>query len=118
MRYIHTAIESSKQAFVVRLSFILSHLNAKITQRELAIMTGVSPSTISCLKNNRHDRVSINSVLRVADALKLEYTVSIVSRNGKSKSEVVVESAVAYMARSSVIQNQGRGFGDRIQVTH
>lgn len=109
MRYHHHATRAAKETFVNHLSFILTALNRKTTQRELAQLCQVSVSTLCAVKNGHGKHVSFETMLRIADAVRLTYQVVLSSKHGKSRYTVTCESGVEYMKESRVtITDQGR----------
>lgn len=108
MRYHHKATRAAKETFLNHLSFILVKLNHKTTQRELALLCRVSPSTISAVKNGNGKHVAFETLLRIADAVRLTYTVTLSSKHGKSRFTVTCESGVDYM-KNSAIKINGKG---------
>lgn len=118
MRYHHTATRSAKETFLIHLSYILTELNRKTTQRELAQLCQVSVSTLGAVKNGRSKNVSFETMLRIADAVRLTYQVVLSSKHGKSKFTVTCESGVEYMKNSRLrISDQGRVMTTR-RVNH
>lgn len=98
MRYIHDATLAAKNKFVNQLSYIVERItNDGVTQRELAMVAKVSPNVISNIKHGHVHRVSFDIVKRVADALRLEYSITISSRLGKASQTVAVQSGFEYM---------------------
>lgn len=97
MRYKHEATRKAKETFVNHLSFILGQLNRKTTQRELAILCRVSTSTICAVKNGHGKHVTFETLMRIADAVRLTYTVTLSSKLGKARYDVQTESGVEYM---------------------
>ncbi|ANZ48679.1 HTH DNA binding protein [Erwinia phage vB_EamM_ChrisDB] len=109
MRYQHTATRAAKETFLNHLSFIIEELNVKTTQRELAMLCQVSVSTIGAIKNGRGKNVSFETILRVADAIRLSYQVTLTSKFGKSTYSVTCEAGYDYMKTARVkITEQGR----------
>lgn len=109
MRYQHSATRSAKETFLIHLSYILAELNRKTTQRELAQLCQVSVSTLGAVKNGRGKNVSFETMLRIADAIRLTYQVILSSKHGKSRFTVTCESGVEYMKSSRIqITDQGR----------
>lgn len=105
MRYKHEATRKAKETFVNHLSFIIGQLNRKTTQRELAMLCRVSVSTLCAVKNGNGRFVSFETLLRIADALRLTYTVTLSSKLGKARYDVQTESGVEYMRNSRVKMN-------------
>lgn len=102
MRFQHRSITSSKEAFSVRLSYILQHLNKTETQRSIAEYCKVSVSTISAICNERVQWVSLNTLMKIADKLKLNYEVTFQGTRGKTAHSVTVESAIDYIQLSKI----------------
>lgn len=124
MRYQHFSIVSSKEAFSIRLSYILQHLNKTETQRSIAEYCGVSTSTISAICNEHVQCVSLNTLMKIADKLKLNYEVVFKGNRGKVSNFVTVESAVDYMklgklnpVRKNVMKGNSPAFKGRV-ATH
>src|SRR5690606_12434162 len=71
MRFKHQAVVLAKKAFLVRLSYIITRVTANdITQKDIALLVGCSPSQISAIKNEREKAVTIETLMRVADTLR------------------------------------------------
>jgi len=106
MRYIHDATRSAKNKFVNQMSFIIEKIvEDGVTQRELAHVAKVSPNVISNIKFGRVDRVSFDVVKRVADALRLEYSITVTSRFGKATETVTVQTGYEYMRLNAAWQS-------------
>lgn len=102
MRYHHAATRAAKETFMIHLSYILTELNRKTTQRELATLCKVSVSTLSAVKNANGKHVSFETMLRIADAVRLTYSITLTSKLGKARYTVQSESGVEYMKCSRV----------------
>lgn len=110
MRFKHKAVDLAKKNFLVRLSYIIKNITSgDITQRNLARYIGCAASTISAVKNERINQVSMENMMRIADALKLTYTIEYQGRNGRVKQIVKVESGVDYMKSCPVYFHETRG---------
>lgn len=102
-RYVHTSTHDAKTALVFQLSYILAAYNeAKTTLKELSKRTGVSASTLSHIKNGRPVGYTLDTVLRVADALDLEYRLVTERINGETVHHTYTEPAVAYCSRKQL----------------
>ncbi|QVW28620.1 putative transcriptional regulator [Erwinia phage pEa_SNUABM_8] len=109
MRYQHVATRAAKETFMTHLSFIIEELNTKTTQRELAQLCQVSVSTIGAIKNGHSKNVSFETILRVADAIRLTYEVVLSSKFGKARYTVKCEAGYEYMKAARVkVTEQGR----------
>ncbi|HHS7556248.1 TPA: helix-turn-helix domain-containing protein [Salmonella enterica] len=107
MRFKHSAVVLAKKAFLVRLSFIIKRITEiDVTQKEIAQLVGCSASQISAIKNEREKNVTIETLMRVADVLRLTYTVEYQSRNGKCKYIFKMESGVDYMKNCPIRQGE------------
>ncbi|QVW55097.1 hypothetical protein pEaSNUABM29_00053 [Erwinia phage pEa_SNUABM_29] len=110
MRFKHSAVVLAKKAFLVRLSFIIKRITEiDVTQKEIAQLVGCSASQISAIKNEREHAVTIETLMRVADTLRLAYVVEYSSRNGKCKHAFRIEAAVEYMKDCPIRQHETRG---------
>ncbi|ORS89618.1 helix-turn-helix domain-containing protein [Escherichia coli] len=98
MAYKHNTVTIAKQQLVIRLGYIIRHLQrGKITQRELAQLAKVSPSVISSIANEHSERLSLGMIMKVADMLRLKYSVTFESTNGRCVVKVTAESALDYV---------------------
>lgn len=98
MRFKHQAVLLAKKAFLVRLSYIITRVTAKdVTQKDIALLVGCSPSQISAIKNEREKAVTIETLMRVADTLRLNYEIVYRSINGKCRHSFKIESCIDYM---------------------
>lgn len=85
----NTKVNIARQVLTTRLGFIISRkLDKGVTQKELAEQYGVGPNAISALKNRRWNKISLNYMLKVGDAMGLEYALTIQNKAGE-KSVVV-----------------------------
>lgn len=107
MRYPHEATLAAKNRFVNHLSYIIEQLTKDgTTQRDIAVIAKVSPSVIGNIKHGNVHRVSFDIVKRVADALRLEYTITLSSRLGKASQTVTVQSGFEYMKKARLINEK------------
>ena len=98
MAYKHNTITIAKEQLVIRLGYIIRHLvSGKITQREIAQLARVSPSVISSIKNEHAERLGLGTIMKVADMLRLKYSVTFESTNGRCVVKVTAESAIDYI---------------------
>ncbi|ECJ0642703.1 helix-turn-helix domain-containing protein [Salmonella enterica] len=103
MAYNHNSIVLAKRKFGLHLSYVIRHLTAKdITQRELAQLAKVSQPVISSIKNDRSERLSLPIMMKVADAIRLKYQITFNSVKGRCSVTVHVESALDYVANTSL----------------
>lgn len=103
MAYNHNSIVLAKRKFGLHLSYVVCHLTTKdITQRELAQLAKVSQPVISSIKNERVERLSLPIMMKVADAIRLKYQISFNSVKGRCSVTVHVESALDYVANTSI----------------
>lgn len=103
MRFKHEAVVLAKKAFLVRLSFIIKRVTElDVTQKDIAALVGCSASQISAVKNEREKAVTIETLMRIADALRLTYTIEYRSINGKVSQHFKMESGVDYMKNSPI----------------
>jgi len=87
----------------MQLSYILVMYNSvKITLKELSAKTGVNASTLSRIKNGHESGHSLDSVLRLADALDLEYRVVTERVDGVTTNHTYVEPGVDYCKRKGL----------------
>lgn len=100
MRHANLKLKEVKVVFTVRLSYILVELGNHYSNMEMAEKCGVSANSISKIRNKHSDLVSLDIVLKVAKKLNLNYSFSIIGKNGKETYEVDVESALDYMKRN------------------
>lgn len=61
-----------KEAIVVRLKEICSERNIKLN--ELATMSGVTPSTVYSMMDNRRKEISVNTIKKLCDGLEISIT--------------------------------------------
>ncbi|ANZ50546.1 putative transcriptional regulator [Erwinia phage vB_EamM_Stratton] len=102
-RFKHESMHIVKMKFLVRLSFIIKRITeVDITQKELAEFIGCSASQISAVKNERERAVTVETLMRIADALKLTYSIELRSFNGKVTEAFRLESAVDYMKENPI----------------
>ncbi|AFQ96571.1 HTH DNA binding protein [Erwinia phage phiEaH2] len=102
-RFKHESMHIVKMKFLVRLSFIIKRITeVDITQKELAEFIGCSASQISAVKNERERAVTVETLMRIADALKLTYSIELRSFNGKVTEAFRLESAVEYMKENPI----------------
>lgn len=102
-RFVHTSTHTTKSALILQLSYILVMYNsAKITLKELSEKTGVSASTLSRIKNGYEGGHSLDSVLRLADAIDLEYRVVTERVDGVTTNHTYVEPATDYCKRKGL----------------
>ncbi|ANZ48131.1 HTH DNA binding protein [Erwinia phage vB_EamM_Asesino] len=102
-RFKHESVHLVKMKFLVRLSFIIKRITeVDITQKELAEFIGCSASQISAVKNEREKAVTVQTLMRIADALKLTYSIELRSFNGKVTENFRLESAVEYMKENPI----------------
>jgi len=116
MRKHHPAVHSAKETFLIHLSYILTDLNKQVTQREIAKLCQVSYSTLNAVKNGHGKNVSLETMLRIADAIRLSYTLTLTSRLGKPRYTVVAESGYQYMKsphRINIGSRTGLSLGKR-----
>ena len=86
-------VDTARQVMTTRLGFILTRqLEKGVTQKELAKRYGVGPNAISTLKNRHWDKISFNYIMKVADAMGLEYSLTIQNRKGQHSVSVQLPS--------------------------
>lgn len=102
-RFVHTSTHDIKNSLIFQLSYILiAYSDANRTQAELSKLTGVSVSAISRIKNSRQGGASLDTVLRLADGLDLEYR-SVTERvDGRTTHHTYCEQAVEYCKRKGL----------------
>lgn len=61
-----------KEAVIVRFKEICSERN--ITLNELATMSGVTPSTVYSMMDNRRKDISVNTIKKLCDGLEISIT--------------------------------------------
>jgi len=102
-RFVHTSTHDSKVSLVFQLSYILSaYSSAKTTLKELSVRTGVSASALSRIKNGHETGYTLDTVLRVADKLDLEYRLVTERVGGITTHHTYVEPAVDYCNRNDL----------------
>lgn len=80
----NTKVNIARQVLTTRLGFIISRkLDKGVTQKELAEQYGVGPNAISALKNRRWNKISLSYMLKVGDAMGLEYALTIQNKAGE-----------------------------------
>lgn len=104
-RFVHTSTHDTKDALVLQLSYILNvYSDTGTTLRELAEVVGCSASALSRIKNARKNGYSRDMVLRIADALDLNYRLLTVRENGKTVNHTEVEAAFDYCTRKGILK--------------
>jgi len=88
-----------KNVFLNQLSLVVDRLNNHHTQKEIAQVCGVSSTVISLIKNDRKDKVSLEALTAVAEALGIDFEYGVRSINGKVQVRVHIESALEYQTR-------------------
>lgn len=102
-RFVHTSTHDTKASLVMQLSYILvMYNNAKVTLKELSELTGVNVNTLSRIKNAREGGYSLDSVLRLADGLDLDYRIVTERMAGVTTNHTFVEPAIDYCKRKGV----------------
>ncbi|MCT7476010.1 hypothetical protein N5V81_13585 [Escherichia coli] len=76
MRFKHQTVVLAKKAFLVRLSYIITRVTAKRRYAERhCVISRLLTVTISAIKNEREKAVTIETLMRVADTLRLNYEI-------------------------------------------
>lgn len=104
-RYRNPALHAAKETFVNHISYILANLNVKTTQREIAMLCGVSVSAICAVKNGHGQHTSLDTLMKIARALRLDYTITLTGKLGKERQTVQVESGSDYIKAKRVAVN-------------
>ncbi|QXO09549.1 hypothetical protein pEaSNUABM11_00125 [Erwinia phage pEa_SNUABM_11] len=98
-RIANAELNRAKNQFLNQLSLIVDRLNGFHTQKEIAAVCGVSATTISKIKNDKKDQVTLQALMEVAKRLGLIFEVSFRGDGDSIKVRVHVEAAFEYQTR-------------------
>lgn len=104
-------VDQVKAAFGVRLSFIIRNLSREFTTLQLAKSLEISTGTLYKIKNDLHEKVSVNMLIEVAERLGLKYK-AVIEFNGKKRNVTITGIETA-----SGIQYGGTLHKGRIQLS-
>ena len=101
MRIKHASNINARQMFCVRLSFLLAKLVKNHTQKQIALAIDIKQVTVSRVIHGQWEKLSLEHLMFLADALNLDYNLLMQRRAGKlSVTLTGIESAVDVILRA------------------
>lgn len=112
MRYSHESVRRIRNVMLTRMGYIIKTRNKLgVTQKTMAEEYGVSISAIRAIKSGTYSGIALDRLIMVADGMKMDYTITVVSRNGRKDATVVLNSYATDPLVQRLTLEAGRLFG-------